>query len=458
MGQRLYQGLTFAPFRPDAGIRVSIGGFATMFRRLLLLTILISMTYFATGNCAASTGTIATTTIRWADLEPKENEFRWDLIDRIASNDRLSVQMEGDATPTWVYHKSEAPFVVCMEHHKIGGSISPWSKRYADCCAHLGRALAQHCVSNPMLQVVRLDFRAMVSLGSNVHRHPGLWAGDALAHNDFGLWLVRLYGGNGPFRDAWGEMAGETAYVYPFTHTGAPGFRQWLDLCNWYGQSRLLPALAAIAAFRQVNAKTTLVLSPPDEDDVRYAPFDHLSESLKRLNCDLDIGSTTGILQNLRTSSATSHGVSVWFNEASISTLPNRIAVCYPESENRLFGDAGKTGWVRLQGLVHAKWIAESDVCATSLAKVDTLILPNARYLELRACDAIRVWVRGGGRLILAKVGNGIKTIEGDELLSDQHPGVGKDFGKGAIKVFHGDPGSPEFEAVILKANRTDRD
>ncbi|MGC8669031.1 MAG: family 14 glycosylhydrolase [Chthonomonadales bacterium] len=466
--------------------------------------------------------------VRWNLCEPEPGRFDWSIYDRYVAIYRkydlkwvpLLVLGPAYTLPDWYYHKPGSQGYVCLEHGKESDVQSLWNPELRKHVSRFIRAFCDHYRSSGVIEALLLGItgnygEAIYPASGNdwtadvhgpYHTHPGFWAGDPYAVKSFRMWLIRKYGGPGPFRDAWGERCGDLASVKPFLRRDAPNERAWLDLCDWYIGSMTQWAHFWLQEARKAFPKGDIYLCTGG-----HAPPEHGSNFAEQCRVAAQVGAGVRITNEASdyalnfsltrwiasagkqygayfsfepASRVDAHGVVARIYNATASgarglhfyygnlfdhaeeglrnfirfgsqfkqrTPIVEVAVYYPQTHIKLFGNDFLRYVQPLRDRFDFGYMADEQIRDGGLAHVKALILLEGNTSEDWVWRRIAAWVRRGGLLIVPDGMGPLRTVEGDESFQNEILGPAAQHGRGRVLVFHGDGGSADYRAFVTR-------
>lgn len=466
--------------------------------------------------------------VRWNLCETQPGHYDWSVYDRYVEIYKkyglkwVPFLVLGPAytLPDWYYHKTGSQGYVCLEHGKESDVQSLWNPALRQHVARFIRAFCDHYRSSGVIEALLLGItgnygEAIYPATGNdwtadvhgpYHTHPGFWAGDPYAVQSFRMYLIRKYGGPGPFRDAWGERCGDLATVKPFLRRDAPNERAWLDLCDWYIGSMTQWAQFWLEEARKAFPHGDIYLctgghAPPEHGSnfaeqcrvaaragagvritneasdyaVNFSLTRWIASAGKQYGAYFSFEPAGAVDANgvvARIYNATSSGArGLHFYDANLlggaeearqnfirfgSQFKQRtpiveVAVYYPQTHIKLYGNDFLKYVQPLRDCFDFDYMADEQIRDGGLGRVKALILLEGNTSEDWVWRRIAAWVRGGGLLIYPDGMGRLRTVEGDESFHNEIVGPNAHRGKGRVLVFHGDGGSKEYRAFLVK-------
>ncbi len=466
--------------------------------------------------------------VRWNLCEKRPGIFDWSIYDEYVKVCRqyglkwvpLLVLGPAYTLPDWYYHKPGSQGYVCLEHGKETDVQSLWNPGLREHVRRFIQAFCNHYSSSGTIESIILSItgnygEAIYPATGNdwtadahgpYHTHMGYWAGDPYAVQSFRLWLIRKYGGTSPFRDAWGERAGDLATVKPFLKRDAPNERAWLDLCDWYIGAMTQWARFWLTEARKAFPKGDIYLctggiAQPETganfaDQCRVAAEAGAGVRITNEGSDygLNFSSTRWVASAGRQYGAyfsfepagpvDAHGVIARIYNATASgarglhfyygnlfdradegrrnfirfgnqfrqrTPVVEVAVYYPQTHIKLYGNDFLQYVTPLRDRFDFDFMADEQIRDGGLKRVKALVLLEGNTSEDWVWRRIAAWVRAGGLLLYPDGMGRLRTVEGDERYHNEIIGPNADRGRGRVLIFHGDGRTAEYRDFVTR-------
>ena len=339
------------------------------------------------------------------------------------------------------------------------------------------------------------------------HTHAGIWAGDPYAIRSFQTWLTKKYGGGDRFRDAWGpRFPGALDRAKPFLRKDAPNDRAWLDFCEWYIGSMTEWSRFWLTETRRNFPKGDIYLctgghAPAEHgsdfgDQCKAAAEAHAGVRITNESSDYAANfsltrwvasagrqygayfsfepasgvDANGIVARVYNATASgARGLHYYFDNLFSAEPPRarfiaygsyfqqrrpitEIAIYYPETWIRLTG-SDFLRYVRpLRSRFDFTYLSDNQIADGGLKNSRALVLLAGNVAETATWTRVRDWVRQGGILLYPDGMGRLRTVEGNEEVSEALFGGSPAVGRGRVLAFHGLGDSADYGLFAARA------
>jgi len=194
--------------------------------------------------------------VRWNLCEPEPGIYDWSVyyafveVYRKYNIQWVPFLIVGSAysLPEWYYKKPGSQGYVCLEHGEQSDVQSLWNPVLRGHVARFIEAFCEHYRDTGVIESILLGITGnygeaiYIASGNDwtsdiygpYHTHPGFWAGDPFAGEDFNQWLTAKYAVIAALNTAWKTSFKAFGDIKPFLRAEAPNDRGWLDFADWY--------------------------------------------------------------------------------------------------------------------------------------------------------------------------------------------------------------------------------
>jgi len=429
--------------------------------------------------------------VRWNLCEPEQGRYDWSVYDAYVEVYRkyglkwVPFLIVGSAysLPDWYYKKPGSQGYVCLEHGEECDVQSLWNPVLRDHVSRFIKAFCDHYRDTGVIESILLGVTGnygeaiYVATGNDwtadihgqYHTHPGFWAGDKYAVEDFQKRLERKYGKVENLGQAWGTTVAGFDVIKPFLKKDAPNDRAWLDFCDWYIGSMTEWSRFWLQETRKNFPKGEIYLCTGG-----HAPAEHGSNFGDQCKVAAEVGGGVRItnegsdykgnfsLTRWVASAGRQYGAYFSFEPAGVVKpeavsariynatasgarglhyyYPNlfsskeatgsfvrwgkqfkqrepivEIAVYYPQTFIKLNGNEFLGLLQPLRDRFDFGFMSDEQIRDGGLASVKALILLDGNTSESDIWNRVVEWVRNGGLLLYADGIGRLRTVEGDE-------------------------------------------
>ncbi len=382
----------------------------------------------------------------WRDVEKADRNFVWQPLDEALKNctkhhikPNITIRVRNPL------HLNFENFIYLDSGDK-SGCPTIWGTEYRNRATRFINALAERYARNQQIGSITID----ISQTGNTTLFPptasptdfNLWIGDKFAQREFGIWVLKKYGGGGPLRDAWGEKVKCPTSAMPFSYAARLNDRSWIDLQEWISQStaqwittmfeilrkksidmvlflHIRPDMFAtsnplpdfsMTALRYV--RTGIDINPADQWDAITSA--RLHAAIKRHHLTLQY---TNINKTNGTQFVTDASVKARSNTKFAETSSGRTSksvVLFP-STSIMIDSRSDYSIMKLLKLSNDNLMEENGLQSKELAGYETIVVPAIETIELQTWEILKTFVEHGGRLIVNATAKRLKTVEMDD-------------------------------------------
>jgi len=460
--------------------------------------------------------------VRWNLCEPEEGRYDWSVYDAyVRLYKRYGLKwvpflIVGSAysLPDWYYKKPGSQGYVCLEHGQESDVQSLWNPVLRRHVARFIQAFCEHYRDQGVIETILLGITGnygeaiYIATGNDwtadvhgpYHTHPGFWAGDRYAVEDFRAWLKRKYGTIEKLSSAWQKPMGSFEAVRPFLKKDAPSDRAWLDMCDWYIGSMTEYARWWLRETRKHFPNGDIQLctgghAPPEHgadfgDQCKAAA--EIRGGVRITNEGSDYRANFSLTRWVASASrfygarfsfepageVKPHGVigriygatasganglhyycpNIFGSEEAMANFEKwghefkqrkpivEIAVYYPQTHIKLNGN-DFLGLVQpLRDRFDFDYMSDHMILDGGLKRVKALILMHGNVSEAAVWQKIADWVRAGGLVIYADGMGRLRSVEGDDSWHDR---ILKPQGTGRVVTYQGAGNTDGFRAFV---------
>lgn len=465
--------------------------------------------------------------VRWNLCEPTEGKYDWSVYDRyVEIYKRNGIKwvpflIFGSAysLPDWYYKKPGSQGYICLEHHQECDVQSHWNPVLRRHLARFIKAFCAHYRSSGVIESILLGITGnygeaiypvsgndwTADIHGNYHSHPGFWAGDPYAIEDYRKFIKARYGTTEALGKAWGKnFAGDIETIKPELKVAAPSDRAWLDQCSWY-----IGAMTSYTRFWLREVRTNFPQGNIYVCTGGHAPAEHGADFGDQCKVAAEFGAGVRIT-NESSDEAGNFSLTRWvasagrqygsyfsfepagnvdvngvvarvFNASTSGArglhyyYPNlfaenaarenfirtggqfiqrqpvaEIAVYYPETYILLHDNDFLRYAQILRRRTDFDYMSDGQIRDGGLKRIKALVLMEGSVSEASTWKGIADWVQAGGVLFYATGMGQLKTVEGDtwpdKLVQNQS------FGKGTIVRYEGPADDSAYIDLIAKS------
>lgn len=472
------------------------------------------------------------TYVRWGWVERRRGQYDWSYYDAIlAEVERNGLQWfpmllagSGYALPAWLHDSKDNYGFRCLEHgivHDTQSIFHPFQTEYA---SRFIAGFGRHYGGRRSLLGIRLgpsgDYgeAQYPAKGPGYgckesHTHIGYWAGDALAQENFRLWLKNKYPSVQHLNAQWRSRYSSFDQIHTFLPETALTRRQRLDFQDWYMGAmgdwcekwalwarQALPGIMihqssggwgmpqvgtdySYQARSMVKVKGGIRLTNEGDDFPDNFTITRMASSAARFyGIQLGyepggFGSKRGVMARLYNAvtngavhlfyylgnlTSNDQSIDAWLRQGKLLDQRAKpvidVAAFYPDTAIKLDDELVRYRWASTYFQVGRAvrerfdfdYASEQMVLDGALERYKVLVFLWGAVTEKPVLEKIDAWVRRGGVLVYAPRPRGNPvTVEGDGSISARW--LGGDTGQGRVVLWHGDLVPGQFYAEFLR-------